>query len=412
MKKISILIIISVFLSYVAYSREMGMEEVLKELYRNNSEIKTQELEVESKALEVKTSLKRMAPGINLRASTDVVEDKNNYDAIGPDTISLRAPIFAGGALMANYNKIKHQYLEEEADLALLKNELEVKAISLYFDILNANKQLLILEETGNKLDQQKKRVEILFNNGKMVSKNELLEIQASILSLENDKLRAKNNIKKSKSELLLLLGLPMNSDINFIEKDINSVIFNPNLDNDLNKTVNQGSKAKKLDSLKKQAEEDIKIAKAEFYPKLDVRANYKYASTNDRYDDTGYSVSLVADMNVFQWGASKDNLKMKKMDLEQREMMNKKEMDKLKLDLLNKHNEIQVLENEIQIAEERRNILEDNVNIQGLRFRNGMVSSLDYLESVNLFQKSEEKKYSLHKELYLAQKEYNNLLK
>lgn len=412
MKKISILIIISVFLSYVAYSREMGMEEVLKELYRNNSEIKTQELEVESKALEVKTSLKRMAPGINLRASTDVVEDKNNYDAIGPDTISLRAPIFAGGALMANYNKIKHQYLEEEADLALLKNELEVKAISLYFDILNANKQLLILEETGNKLDQQKKRVEILFNNGKMVSKNELLEIQASILSLENDKLRAKNNIKKSKSELLLLLGLPMNSDINFIEKDINSVVFNPNIDNDLNKTVNQGSKAKKLDSLKKQAEEDIKIAKAEFYPKLDVRANYKYASTNDRYDDTGYSVSLVADMNVFQWGASKDNLKMKKMDLEQREMMNKKEMDKLKLDLLNKHNEIQVLENEIQIAEERRNILEDNVNIQGLRFRNGMVSSLDYLESVNLFQKSEEKKYSLHKELYLAQKEYNNLLK
>ncbi|MGL5124229.1 MAG: TolC family protein [Fusobacteriaceae bacterium] len=408
--------VLNLLISSLIFSDEMTFQEMLTRLKSSNYEIKSQEKLIEIKELDINKNFKKIFPGLNLEIDTEILQNrKYKYSKnLGPQSIKAPILLYSGGRVINNYKKIKNIYGIEQQNLKLIELKEEIKAISLYFEVLNLSKQIEITKLAKETLEKQKSRLNILFKNNKMVSKNELLEVTADIMSINSEILRYENDKRAANEKLFVLLDMDLDSNIKLIEfKEKITNISDIDLKSDLRKANETGIQAKKKDLEIDNAKLDYKISKAEFMPTLTVTPRYildsdiKYGNKN--HNDWG--IEVEASVNIFQWGATLNSINSSKKAVERREMEKNNTLKNLSTEIKSKHREINLLFMELKISKERLKLLEENQKIQNIRFRNGMLSSLDYLESVKLLRKAEEKSYGLKKEQILAFREYNNLI-
>lgn len=399
------------------YSKEIGLVEVLEKLKVNNYEIKSQEQEIEIKKLTVKKEFKKLFPGADFEVEKEILNNqqyKDGANVFGPQKVTAGINVYSGGKLVNNYKKVKKDFSKSEIDLILVNQDMEIKAIELYFEILSLNKQKEITLFAKDTLLKQEKRLDILFSNNKMVSKNELLEVKADIMSIDAELLEYADSIRVAKEKLFVLIGEDINSDYTFTEYNEEFLRKSrEQLQMDIEKAKKEGNLALKKDLDIEKAELDVKIARAGFLPTIKLNVEYRLDDDikyGDNHKDWG--LEIEASMNVFQWGATLDDIDSKKIALERRELEKNNVLENLTVDIRSKYSKIEQLKKEITIAKERKLLLEESTKIQNIRFTNGMLSSLDYLESIQLLRRAEEKGYVLQKDLILANKEYNNLIR
>ena len=171
------------------------------------------------------------------------------------------------------------------------------------------------------------------------------------------------------------------------------------------------GSKeALKLDS----ANYDVKIAKAALYPTIYTKYTYRY-----RYNDNGTLRKYDADKRdifevgfrwVLAWGADLDNVRSQEYLYEKAKIEYEDNLKGISLDMKNKLGEIKALYGKSLAMEKRANLLQENMDIDSMRYENELLTTFDYLNSVNSFREAQEDYYELQRKLVLAVIEYENL--
>ncbi|MGL6119981.1 MAG: TolC family protein [Fusobacteriaceae bacterium] len=411
------LLVLGVIIQTMAYGQSLSLPQVLNKLKANNYEIKSQEQQLEIDNLKVKQVFKTLLPGANLEVDTEILNNEKYKDmgeVFGPQTINAGYTVYAGGRIVNNYKKTKKDYIISEKQLETVQQNMEIKAIDLYFQILNLEKQIEITQLTKQSLLKQENRLNILFSNKKMVSKNELLEVKADIMSIDAEILGYLNDSRLAKEKLFVLIGVDVSSEYSLEQYNEEFMLKNiQQLEKDIGMAKNSGNVALKKQLEIEKAELDVKIAKAGFLPTIRLNGEYRLdekIKTNDKNGDWG--LGLEASMNVFQWGATLDNIESSKIALNRKVNEKNNSLENLSVEIRGKHSKIEQLKKELEISTERSELLRENSRIQNIRFTNGLLSSLNYLESVQLFRKAEEKKYAVQKSLILANREYNNLIK
>lgn len=402
----------------VSYSEtRMDLDAVLKEIDKNNPEMRIQNLETQITDLEVKKSFKSMLPQITLTVNEELVKDtsteKNEWDidGVGPQKVKAYIPIYTGGKLTGYYDQSKLSREIAKKDLNLVRHEIEEKAIETYFQVLNLRKQKEIAEMVLDTLNKQRDRLEKLFNNGMLVPKSEVLKVKSDIISNEAIKMRRLEEQRSAEEELFLLLGRSLDSEIaleEFSPEAIDLSVFDPK--KDLNTAMGSGSYASKERLVAEKSEADLKIAKSALLPTFYLNSEYRIDKDDDEYSD--YQVTAVASWKVFGWGSTWDDVRQKEAKLEQAEILRDRNLEEIKLNIRSKYRDIKTLYAEVNSQGTKLELEKENMRIDNLRYVNGMVSSLDYLDSVSRLKSAEEKYYSLQRELILAVREYENLLK
>lgn len=395
----------------------MDLDAVLQEIDKNNPEMRIQNLETEVTDLGVKKSFKSMLPQITLTVNEELVEDssteKNEWDidGVGPQKVKAYIPIYTGGKLTGYYDKAKLSREIARKDVSLVRHQIEEQAIATYFQVLNLRKQKEIAEMVLETLNKQRDRLEKLFNNGMLVPKSEVLKVKSDIISNEAVKMRRKEEQRSAEEELFLLLGRSLDSEIEleeFSPEAIDLSLFDP--DRDLDIAMEAGSYAAKENLVAEKSESDLKIAKAALLPTIYLNSEYRLDKDDDEYSD--YQVTAVASWKIFGWGSTLDDVRQKEAQLEQAEILRDRNLEEIKLNIRNKYRDIKTLYAEVDSQKTKLDLEKENMRIDNLRYVNGMVSSLDYLDSVNRLKSAEEEYYSLQRELVLAVREYENLLK
>ena len=77
-----------------------------------------------------------------------------------------------------------------------------------------------------------------------------------------------------------------------------------------------------------------------------------------------------------------------------------------------NKLSEIKALYGKTLSMKKRVDYLSENMEIDDMRYENDLLTTFDYLNSVNSFRLAQEQYYSLQRELVLSVIEYENLYK
>ncbi|MGL5229398.1 MAG: TolC family protein [Cetobacterium sp.] len=398
-------------LSIGTYSQELGLDAILKRVEEGNPEVRVKELDVRISEKAKKKALKNLLlPPINFSTEEDweIVKD----EGIGFKELEAYIPIFQGGRMMYGYKKSGKalELAQENSKLAVYT--WQEASVNQYFDALNYRQQKEITDLTIDALEKQRARLAGLYNENKMIAKSEVLKVEADI---ENNKAINLRNIQRERAAretLMQLLGYDLDKEV--VLQEFDSIQYLENLgaikkvENPKNTTLG------KAESLKVDlAEYDVKIAKADLYPSFYVKPSHKFKEkVGDKLVTKNEGMVEVGFRYRFEWGGTLDSVAQKEYALEQAEIKYENNIVGIELDMRNKLGEIESLSGQSEAGKKRVELLRENLKIDNLRYSNELVSTFDYLNSVNQLRSAEEDYYRIQRALVLATIEYQNLYK
>ena len=396
----------------ISYSVELELDEVISRAKVESSEIKIQGMNTEIQKKGKNKALKNLIlPPIDFSQ-----EDK--WDAIKEEGVGIREleitmPIFMGGKNLNSYRKAKNNLELAYKEEIFAENRAVEKAVGAYFDILNYQKQSEIINNAVKAMDKQKGRLQGLYKGGKIVPKSELLKVEADIeryrsLNLENARLE-----KKRTGDLNRILNLPLDTKIT--GKDILAGEYlgdradaSKYADRDIDNTHLVQAEKLKL----KNAEYDLKIAKADLYPTFYIKDTHKFKEWEDNklVDPKDEDLVEVGFKYYFAWGGTLDSVNQKKYELKKAQLMHDENIKEIQLDIENKINEIDSLYGQANANQKKVDLLRENMNIDSMRYENQLITTYDYLNSVNAYREAQEEYYAIQRKLVLAVIELENL--
>ena len=400
----------------ISYSEEVfSLEDILERAKISNPQLNAQKMITEMRREEKEKAWKNLVfPPVNL-SNEDDWDIAKEY-GVGLESLSVTIPVFTGGRNLNIYKKAKTQHEISRKDISLTETSIQEIAVSIYFEALNAKKQKDITENAIKALEKQRERVSDLYKNGKQVPKSEVLKIEADIENNKGINLENEYYEKKYAGELSKILGYPIDLEIDIQDFDPEKYIKSKSyVENNIQKPIEKTILGEKENLKLESAGYDVKIAKADLYPIVYTQYTYNYREKDDitgelrKVNDHEWQVGFRW---VLSWGADYDNVKAKKYAYEKAQIEYKDNMQGIALDIKNKFNEIKAVYNRTIAMKKRVDLLSENMKIDSMRYENDLLTTFDYLNSVNSFREAQEEYYSIQRKLVLSVIEYENLYK
>lgn len=389
------------------------MEEILKRVESDNPEVKVKELDVKIKEKGKKKAFRNLIlPPVTIESENDWETAKK--EGFGFEKIEAVIPIFQGGKIVNTYNKSKSELELAKEEKRLSVYSWQETAVDTYFTNLNYRKQRELTDLTIGALQKQRNRLNGLYKENKMIPKSEVLKVEADI---ENNKAINFGNAQKeraSKETLMQLLGYDLDKEVTLDE--FNAMDYLKSFGTIKKVQDPRDTTLGKAQSLMVDlAEYDVKIAKADLYPILYVKPSHKFKEENldtHKYETINEGRVEIGLRYTFAWGATLDSVDQSEYKLDQAKIKYDNNIQGIELDMRNKLGEIESLTGQSEAQKKRVELLRENLKIDNLRYDNELVTTFDYLNSVNQLRTAEEDFYKLQRSLVLAVIEYENLYK
>lgn len=400
---------------------ELTVEDVIQRARTENNQIKIQDLEKNIQRKTKDKALKNLIlPPIRFSAEEDweVVKDYG----FGANEVTAYIPLFVGGKNVNTYKKAKANFSLAEHDQVLVKNAVEELAVSKYFEALNYKRQVEISDLTIQALESQRRRLEVLFTGGKLIPKSELLKVEANIKRNESLKLE---NIRKEKlamGELSKILNYPLDTNYTSLEFDLESFMNkNKGIKENIKKEIPMTTLGEKEKLKVDIAQYDLKIAKADMYPVFYIEPTFQYQ--DKRYNSSGdaYLEKRNADDRfylqvgfswTFAWGGTLDSVSQKRWSYEKAKLEYEDNIKGIELESQSRERRVEALYGRTLASKEEVAYLKENVKIDNMRYENGLITTFDYLNSVNSYRNAEADYYEMIRDLVIATMEFKNIYK
>lgn len=389
-----------------------GLEEVLERAKTSNPQVRIQKISTEEMRKEKDRAWKNyILPPIDF-------SDEDEWDTVkryglGVKSLSVDMDIFEGGKSVYGYKVLKSQVAKSENQEILSEIKAQEEAVAAYFAVLNAQKQTEITNRAMELLEKQKNRVWDLYSNGKIVPKSEYLKIEADI---ENNKVLILENLQNEENTMGVLnkiLGYPLNNELVLDD-------FNPESFLASKAHLQEGNKKAVEDTILGQnqkhdldiAQYNVKLAQADLYPTITVGYSHNFW---ERDKDRGWEKTEEDRVTLgfswtFEWGGTLDNINSKKKALEQAQIRYEDNIKGITLDMKNQLNTVKALYGKSQAMKKRVDLLKENMDIDSMRYENELLSTFDYLNSVDNYRAAQADYYKIQRDLVLAVIQYENL--
>lgn len=397
----------------ISYGEEsFGLNEILERVKTSNPSVKIQKLNTEIVEKQKDRALKNyILPPVKF-------DDSDEWDVVkkyglGTKSLEVQMDVFEGGKSVYGYKVLKSQLAKSKNQEILTEIEAQENVVAAYFAVLNAQKQTEITERAMNLLEKQKSRVWDLYSNGKLVPKSEYLKIEADI---ENNRVLILENKQEEENTIGILnrlLGYSL--DNNLILKDFDPEAYlmsKSNIQEKNNKKVENTLLGQNEKHDLDIAEYNVKLAKAELYPRIYTKYIHDFwergeENKNRDIDEDRFELGFYW---TFEWGGTLDEVASKKKALEQAQIKYDDNIKGITLEMKNQLNTVKALYGKAQAMKKRVDLLKENTDIDSMRYENELLSTFDYLNSVNSYRDAQEEYYKLQRELVLSVIEYENL--
>lgn len=397
----------------VSYSSEtLTLNDVLERAKTSNPQVKIQRISTEEMRKKKDRAWKNyVLPPIDF-SDSDEWDTVKKY-GLGVKSLSVDMDIFEGGKSVYGYKSLKSQLAKSENQEILTEISAQEQAVAAYFEVLNAKKQTEITTRAMQLLEKQRNRVWDLYSNGKLVPKSEYLKIEADI---ENSKVLNLENMQNEENTMGVLnkiLGYPLDNELNLQDFDPEAYLASKAHIKEENKkpvenTILGQNEKHDLDI----AEYNVKLAQADLYPTITLGYSHNFW---ERDKDRGWEKTEEDRVTLgfswtFEWGGTLDEIASKKKALEQAQIKYDDNMKGITLNMRNQLNDVRALYGKSQAMKKRVDLLKENMDIDSMRYENELLSTFDYLNSVNNYRNAQEEYYRVQRDLVLAVIKYENL--
>ncbi|MGE5942740.1 MAG: TolC family protein [Flavobacteriales bacterium] len=297
MKRIKNSIVISVFfISALCFSqKKWTLQECVAYALENNISIKQSGLDLKTAEISKKDAFGNFLPslsassshswniGLNQNITTGILENlTTQFTSIG---VNSNVDIYAGLRNINQLHRANLAKLASQYQLDKMKDDISLMVANSFLQILFNKEQLKVLQAQQEVSLQQLERTQSLVDTG-LLPRGDLLEVQATIASQEQQIVNAENAILLSRVSLAqtLLIKDYQNFDTADIDYEVPMTnILNESPETIINKAKEERYEIKIADANTKLAEYDLKIAKGALQPTL---SGYYSYSTRASYSD------------------------------------------------------------------------------------------------------------------------------
>lgn len=290
--KINKIVLLAFFL--IAFTKNQAQEKKLLDLKEaiqiaiTNSDATTlAKTKVETSQLELDNTKNNSYPSLNasgqyLRLSNANVDSnlQSNNSSSEPSKplkvdqlllgqLNATLPVFNGFKLKNSIKTSESLFQSEKFTEKHSKEKIGLEVVELFSSLYKAQQMTLIIEENLKTAEQRVKDFTAMEENG-LIARNDLLKAQLQVSTIELALEDSKKNTAVTNYKLITLLKLPENTEV---EIDIEAI--KKELTNNQKEFLGERNDLKALEFKKSASENQIKVAKGNYYPSLSLSAGY-----------------------------------------------------------------------------------------------------------------------------------------
>lgn len=401
-----------------------SLEDCIKHAKENNIDVLKQKLQNESFYEDITTAKGNYYPDASFNASQGFSLGNSFNVSTGVGQLESSFNSFSLSSSLNVFNGFTNKYSLQKARLTSEKGLADLDQIYLDISLNIANKYLTVLfnkeilvvaEEQVQISSQEVNRLNELFSSA-LASKSELLQMKSTLALDKKELIIAQNNLYKSKIELQELLDIKAIGDFEIEDinlSDFDSTAYSEEIESIFNKALQVNPLIKSSELNNDINEKEIRISKANFYPKLNF--NYSYGSNyyhilgqedvvfnqdTQQFEDNGFFVQLNNNRThylglslvvpIFNRLATKTNYNKSKIQLEisNKELENQKNQLKNKVEIA--YNDVITAKASLESARLASLSQKEAFKINQNKYKEALMTSFDFLESKSNYIKTE----------------------
>ncbi len=353
MKIFSILFLILFGLSSQAQIKQWTLPECVAYALENNITIKQSELDVKETSINKKDVIGNFLPTVNGSASHSwskgLSQDPVTFDAVSATTktlsggISSNISIFNGLRNLNQLHRSNLQILASKYQLDDIKDDISLFVANSFLQILFNKEQLKVLQSQQEVSNQELKRTSDLVEAGAL-PKGDILEIQATLASQEQQIVNTENSILISKINLaqIMLIADYENFDIVDVDYEVPPTsILNESPQTIFYKAQESRNEIKIAETNLEIAKDNLKIFRGGLLPSLSGFYSFNTNYFTSELFDTPSFTSQISDNKRHNFGlqlnipmlngfAQKNNVGRNKINVER----SKNQLEQVRLNL------------------------------------------------------------------------------
>lgn len=416
-----------------------ALEECINIAIENNLDLKVKELSAKSSDVNFKENRNKVLPSLNMNYNLGI----NNGRSIDPFTnsyinqevtfsnagLNLDVVVFNGFKIKNEIKQSRFNLQASEMEIEEAKQNLILEVTLLYIQILN-NRDLLKLSKSSLiNTEVQLKRLKSRYDNG-LGNPAAFTDMQGQYTREQSEIIAADNNLKSTVLNLAKLLGLDIDSEVNFennfelinIEKYKISAndIYNDALEN----LATFKSKQLRIEA----AKTGIKVAKSNYFPEVSLfgQLNTNYSSAAELFTQTRTStietgdfvsisgqdysvlrnqeqfesskinyknqfdnnrnsaVGIAVRVPLFNGFMAKNKVKIEEIQREESQINLKQTKFVFKQSIQEAHNNMEASFKRFQVLKNQVKAYKESFRVNEVRFNNGVSNIVEYITSKN----------------------------
>lgn len=354
--------------------------------------------------------------GVNKITSINQASDYKKYKEKGgySSQIVISQPIFQGGAILGGIKGAKAQSNIMDLSLVAEKRDVRIDTIQMYSNIIKYQKDLEALETSKKELEirhkEQQNKLDL-----KLIIKADLLKTEVAMLEVDSNIVQIKNLIEVEMKKLKIETGLTNEEELNLADFIVPEEL-SKNIDFDKDMIT---AKTESLDALISKnnveyANAERMVAFSDNLPKVNAfvqYGGYERDSMDDTFHNEEWRGGVAVSWELFNFGSGIDSFRAANEGYKIEKLNDSIAQDNIEINLTTAYSEVVRLE-KLRVA--MRSSLEasqENYNIDTERYKAGLLSTQDYLNSEAQLRQSKVDYNKAETDYLVAFEKYRSLL-
>lgn len=320
--------------------------------------------------------------------------------------LSVSQPIFTGGGILNSYWAAKHG---ARAD-ALLRDrtvdETRYAVTEAYVNLVRAGAALDVMEKAVEQMRSHLDDLENFYEEG-MILESDIMAGRVRMSATELDRNRAEHALRLAAANLCFQMGIDVDTEIDPVDPLEGVMLPESDLESWTGLALEQRPDLEAAREGARAASNLVGAARSRYFPQIMLVGNYNWDRPNREYEPEFYenwSVTLAAEVNVFDWGNIGNTVREADATRVQAEAAAEMAEDAVRLEVKQSYLARDEALTAVRIATDGAAQARESLRVTRESFRSGMSTNSDVLDAQSAMTAAEMQRVDALANLRLAE--------
>jgi outer membrane protein len=247
--------------------------------------------------------------GLTGGGTSQIVVGDDEIYSVG---LTVRQPLFTGGAILGSYSAAKHGALAERWNRERTEDQVRYNVTEAYLNLVRAGAVLDVTENAVRQMRSHLSDVENLSAAG-MILEKDAMAARVRMSEVELRENSAEHAIGLAMAALSFAMGIDVETEIEALDTLEGGEFPSRELGDWVGAAMTERPDLRAMTEGAEAAKKAVAVARSAYYPQLVFSGTYAWDRPNLQYEPEFYdhwSVTVAAQMNIFDWGRTRDLVK------------------------------------------------------------------------------------------------------